>query len=187
MSNSETDSVISSRNVSENSSFQSSGWPMRQSHSINFSDIVEDDTIDGRTNIEITPEPTRPPVPKCTFEPTEFTGRSTMHISGNPSKSISVSALSQSMSVAEILTTSCAANIREMGASYSSYNKESLSCASSNRNFSIRQNMSIDENASFASDGFVPAEQVFLIKGFLYRCFINVFFSLSDAIETNGR
>lgn len=148
---------------------------LRAGFGINFSDIIEDKTIDGRM-ASMTPAPT--PVAdskrssKYTFEPIEMTGRSTTCVQAKKNQSENIIG-SQLPSVQQILASSFAHDIRDLCTSFNGINQFDGrgSCSTpntslgngdhgigrSNRGFlSVR----VDDQESFASDEFIPAEEV---------------------------
>lgn len=141
---------------------------------INFSDIIEDKTIDGRM-ANFTPTPAKNDN-KYTFEPIEMTGRSTTCTQAQIEQATSGT---HSPSVAEILASSFATDIRDLCTSMQNINKNDMRNSLSIRNVQNLDNSRPDgignskrgflavshtgDQASFASDEFVPAEQVYYL------------------------
>lgn len=133
---------------------------MRAEAGINFSDIIEDKTIDGRF-VDMTPATTPAPINKFTFEPIEMTGRSTTCVQAQKYHS-DMATTSHSPSVEQILASSFANDVRDLCTSFSDMKKFDNSRRASRLN-------ETDEQPSFASDEFIPSEQVSLLAALNHK------------------
>lgn len=157
-------------NVNSSDAMNDNDWESRRPKGyINLSDIIQEQTIDGRM-ATFTPLPTPQPTPQqhkrdsaYSFEPTEMTGRSTTNVQAVRRITSQPAVGNNSPSVEQILATSFSHDIRDLCTSFQSdkpstnVNKFSTLGDSDRRRFTSDD---FGDQVSFKSDEFVPADQV---------------------------